>query len=185
MPPCPPPGDPVSDHPPAPAIVVMGVSGSGKTTLGRRIATALGCAFVEGDDLHPAVNVAKMSAGIALTDEDRWPWLDRVAETLRTLSGSGCVVSCSALKRAYREYIRAHGGTDVIFVHPEVERSVLARRMEARPGHYMPLSLLDSQWTTLERPDDDEAVIRLNGALSPEVLTDEVLAQLSRAGPVA
>ncbi len=161
--------------PAARAIVVMGVSGSGKTTLGGRIAAALGYTFVEGDDLHPVANVAKMSAGIALTDEDRWPWLDRVADTIRSLSDGGCVVSCSALKRAYRDHIRVQSGVFVTFVHPEVDLSTLSHRMENRPGHYMPPSLLDSQWATLERPDSDEAAIRLAGTSSPEALASQVL----------
>ncbi len=160
------------------AIVVMGVSGCGKTTLGGRIAAALGYSFVEGDDLHPAANVARMSAGIALTDEDRWPWLDRVADTIRTLGATGCVVSCSALKRAYRDHIRAQAGINVTFVHPEVDLPTLAHRMETRPGHYMPPSLLDSQLATLERPDTDESAIRLAGILSPEALTSQVLDHL-------
>lgn len=164
--------------PAARAIVVMGVSGSGKTTLGGRIAAALGYAFIEGDDLHPAVNVAKMSAGIALTDEDRWPWLDRVADTIRTLGPNGCVVSCSALKRVYRDHIRTHAGVAVTFVHPEVDLLTLARRMDNRPGHYMPRSLLDSQWAALERPDADEAAIPLQGTSNPDSLTRQVIERL-------
>jgi len=160
------------------AIVVMGVSGSGKTTLGGHIAAALGYTFVEGDDLHPAANVAKMSAGIALGDEDRWPWLDRVANTIWSLRARGCVVSCSALKRVYRDHIRVKAGIPVIFVHPEVDLPTLSNRMESRPGHYMPPSLLDSQWATLERPDADEQAIHLAGVDSPEVLTDQVLTRL-------
>ena len=161
------------------AIVVMGVSGSGKTTLGGRLAAALGYTFVEGDDLHPPANIAKMSAGIALTDDDRWPWLDRVAEWIKALNATGCVVSCSALKRAYRDHIRDRAGVAVTFVHPEVDMQILGFRMRDRPGHYMPPSLLDSQWAALERPDPDEAAIRLNGVLSLDALTREVLAQLA------
>ncbi len=170
---------------PARAIIVMGVSGSGKTTLGGRLAKALGYRFIEGDDLHPPANVAKMSAGTALTDDDRWPWLDRVAERVRVLNDTGCVVSCSALKRAYRDHIRGRAGVAVTFVHPEVDFQILGFRMRDRPGHYMPPSLLDSQWATLERPGPDEGAIRLNGVLSLDALTTEVLAQLSeraRAG---
>lgn len=160
------------------AIVVMGVSGSGKTTLGGRIAAALRYRFVEGDDLHPADNVAKMAAGTALNDEDRWPWLDRVADTIWSHRADGCVVSCSALKRVYRDHIRGKAGIPVIFIHPEVDLPTLSRRMENRPGHYMPASLLDSQWATLERPDADEAAIQLTGVTSPEALTDQVLERL-------
>ena len=159
----------------------MGVSGSGKTTLGGRLASILGYRFIEGDDLHPAANVAKMSAGIALTDDDRWPWLDRVAERVRVLNDTGCVVSCSALKRSYRDHIRDRAGVAVTFVHPEVDLQILGFRMRDRPGHYMPPSLLDSQWATLERPGPDEGAIRLNGVLSLDALTHEVLARLSTA----
>lgn len=161
------------------AIIVMGVSGSGKTTLGGRLATVLGYRFIEGDELHPAANVAKMSAAIPLTDDDRWPWLDRVAERAKVLHGAGCVISCSALKRSYRDYIRNRAGVTVTFVHPEVDMQILGFRMRDRPGHYMPPSLLDSQWATLERPDPDEGAIRLNGVLSLETLTKQVLAHLA------
>ena len=164
------------------AIIVMGVSGSGKTTLGGRLASELGYRFIEGDDLHPPANVAKMAAGTPLTDDDRWPWLDRVADRAKVLSGTGCVISCSALKRSYRDHIRDRAGVAVTFVHPEVDLQVLGFRMRDRPGHYMPPSLLDSQWTTLERPDVDEGAIRVNGVLSLEVLTRQVLAQLSEIG---
>jgi len=176
------PADPAPDpRSPARAIIVMGVSGSGKTTLGGRLASILGYRFIEGDDLHPAANVAKMSAGIALTDDDRWPWLDRVAERVRVLNDTGCVVSCSALKRSYRDHIRDRAGVAVTFVHPEVDLQILGFRMRDRPGHYMPPSLLDSQWATLERPGPDEGAIRLNGVLSLDALTHEVLARLSAA----
>ena len=161
------------------AIIVMGVSGSGKTTLGSRLAETLGYRFIEGDDLHPAANVVKMSAGIPLTDEDRWPWLDRVTDRVRALSEIGCVISCSALKRSYRDYIRGHAAMPVTFVHPEVDLQILGFRMRDRPGHYMPPSLLNSQWATLERPDPEEGAIRVNGVLSLETLTQQVLAQLA------
>jgi len=161
------------------AIIIMGVSGSGKTTLGARLADVLGYTFIEGDDLHPAANVAKMSTGIPLTDEDRWPWLERVANALRTSGTAGCVVSCSALKRVYRDYIRSQAAIAVTFIHPEVDLKTLAHRMENRSGHYMPPSLLGSQWATLERPDDDEGALRLTGALSPDALTHQILEHLS------
>ncbi len=164
---------------PGRALIVMGVSGSGKTTLGGRLASELGYRFIEGDDLHPAANVAKMSVGTPLTDDDRWPWLDRVAERVRVLHAGGCVISCSALKRVYRDHIRAQAGVAVTFVHPEVDRQILGFRMRDRPGHYMPPSLLESQLTTLERPGPDEGAIRLNGVLSLETLTKQVLTHLS------
>ncbi len=161
------------------AIIVMGVSGSGKTTLGGRLASVLGYRFIEGDELHPAANVAKMSGGVPLTDDDRWPWLDRVAERVKVLHFTGCVISCSALKRSYRDHIRDRAGVGITFVHPEVDLQILGFRMRDRPGHYMPPSLLDSQWATLERPGADEGAIRLNGVLSLETLTRQVLAELS------
>lgn len=169
------PGDRTSGPPIGRAIVVMGVSGSGKTTLASAVAGALGYTFVEGDDLHPAANVAKMSAAVALTDDDRWPWLGRVAAQIRDLNEIGCVISCSALKRSYRDYIRNQAGGGVTFVYQEVDDMTLANRLKSRPGHYMHPSLLDSQLATLERPDADEAALHLSGRLSPEILSRQVL----------
>ena len=133
-------------------LVVMGVSGCGKSSVGEGIAKALHLPYVDGDDLHPPENVAKMRAGIPLTDEDRWPWLDRVAETLQ----QDCVIGCSALKRRYRDRIRQAG--PVQFLHLTGSREVIAARMQARKGHYMPPSLLDSQFAALEPPGHDEAI---------------------------
>lgn len=139
------------------AVVVMGVSGSGKSTIGAAIADAIGVPFVDGDDLHPAANVAKMSAGDPLTDDDRWPWLDAVAARL---AGGGVVVACSALKRAYRDRLRA-AAPALRLVFLDGDRETLAPRMSTRPGHFMPASLLDSQLATLERPSPDEHAIVL------------------------
>lgn len=137
-------------------IVIMGVSGCGKSTVGAALGAALGLPYRDGDDLHPAENVAKMREGVALTDADRWPWLDRVAETLR--AEAPVIVGCSALRRAYRDRIRDGAGGTVIFVHLSGSRDVIAARMAARSGHYMPLSLLDSQLATLEPPGPEEAL---------------------------
>lgn len=137
-------------------VVVMGVSGCGKTTVGRAVAARLGVAWQDGDDLHPAGNVAKMAAGVALTDADRWPWLDRVAAVLRT--EAPVVVGCSALRRVYRDRLRAGADGAVAFLHLDGAREVIAARMAARPGHFMPPALLDSQFTTLEPPGPDEAL---------------------------
>lgn len=137
-------------------IVIMGVSGCGKSSVGAALATRLGLAYRDGDDLHPAANVAKMRAGIPLGDEDRWPWLDRVAEVLR--SEAPVIIGCSALRRVYRDRIRAGAGGPVRFVHLTGSRAVIEARMAARKGHYMPPSLLDSQFATLEPPGPDEAV---------------------------
>lgn len=137
-------------------IVVMGVSGCGKSSVGQALAEALGARFIDGDDLHPEANKAKMAAGIPLNDDDRWPWLDLVAAALAEenldATGSnfnGTVVACSALKRVYRERIGA-GAPGTRFVHLHGSRELLAQRMGSRPNHFMPVSLLDSQLNTLE-----------------------------------
>ena len=137
-------------------IVVMGVSGCGKTTAGLALAERLGTRFVEGDQLHPQANVAKMAAGIPLTDADRWPWLDAVGAALA--GDAPVVASCSALKRSYRGRLRAQAGARLCFLHLAGDRAALAQRMVERPGHYMPVSLLDSQLATLEPPSADEAL---------------------------
>jgi gluconokinase len=132
----------------------MGVASCGKTSVGEALAAALGAGFVEGDRLHPPANVAKMSTGNPLTDEDRWPWLDLVGEALA--GENGTIASCSALKRAYRDRIRARAQRPVAFVFLDGGRVVLQTRIAARKGHFMPASLLDSQLATLERPSADE-----------------------------
>lgn len=134
--------------------VVMGVSGSGKSTTGAALARALGWPFVEGDDLHPPQNVAKMAAGIPLTDDDRWPWLDRIVDDLRALSKTNrdIVVACSALKQRYRDRLASAG--DVRFVHLHGDRETIAARLAMRHHRYMPATLLDSQLATLEFPAD-------------------------------
>ena len=159
------------------AIVIMGVSGSGKSALGRLLAEALGRRFVEGDTLHPVVNREKMAAGIALDDEDRWPFFDRVAEIITDAPPSTVVVACSALKRSYRDFIRARTGS-LTFVLPWVERQELARRLAHRTGHFMPASLLDSQLATLEMPSAEEHAIIIDGMLNPEVQVARVIAAL-------
>ncbi|MBA4047939.1 MAG: gluconokinase [Sphingomonas sp.] len=138
----------------------MGVSGCGKSTYARALAGTQGAALVEGDDLHSAANVARMRAGIALTDADRWPWLDRVADAInRAGAGGGPVVAtCSALRRAYRDRLRAGVAAPTRFVLLDVPVDELRRRMIARTGHFMPAGLLDSQLATLEWPDRDEGV---------------------------
>jgi gluconokinase len=132
----------------------MGVSGAGKTLIGAQLARGLDVAFVEGDDLHPAANVERMTAGIPLTDENRHGWLIAIAARLRDAkrAGVGLVVACSALKRRYRELLRSVGAGDVRFVYLKGDRALLAERMAQRPGHFMPPALLDSQLATLEEP---------------------------------
>jgi len=147
-------------------IVVMGASGCGKSTLGKALAEALRVPFVEGDALHPPTNVARMAQGIALTDADRAGWLDAIGQRLGAAASAsrGLVVSCSALKRAYRDRLRA-AAPDVRFVHLHGPRELLAARMDARRDHYMPGSLLDSQLETLQRPGPDERAIEIDAAL--------------------
>lgn len=150
--------------------VVMGVSGSGKSLIGALLAAALGLEFVEGDAYHPPENVARMSAGIALTDEDRQSWLAAIAARLDAArrSGVGLVVSCSALKRSYRDVLRA--GRDVQFVYLEGNRSLLEQRLARRRGHFMPSSLLDSQLAILEPPAADEEAWVCDISQPPDVI---------------
>lgn len=154
-------------------FLVMGASGSGKTTLGAALAERLGVPFLDADDLHPAGNVAKMRAGVALEDADRWPWLEAVAGVIGGWSGGG-VVACSALKRAYRDRLRA-AAPGLVTVFLEVDEAELARRLAARTGHYFAPSLLGSQLAALEPPGDDEGAIRVDGALSVEAAVEVVL----------
>ena len=167
---------------PAP-IVVMGVSGCGKSTVGRALAQALGRIFVEGDELHPARNVALMAVGTPLTDADRAGWLAAVAQRLADAHAlsPGVVVSCSALKRIYRAQLRA-AAPHVVFVHLQGSRALLQQRMTQRKGHYMPASLLQSQLDTLQPPGPDEAALQFDISPGPERLVDSVLAAL-RARP--
>lgn len=146
------------------AIVVMGVSGSGKSSVGERLAVRFGLPFVEGDGLHPAANVEKMSKGVPLTDEDRMPWLDTVGSKISEAlaRGGGIVVSCSALKRKYRDRLRASAGGRLSFVYLEGSQALLTERLGIRRGHFMPAALLDSQLKTLEVPTGEPGVITVN-----------------------
>ena len=146
-------------------LVVMGVSGSGKTTVGAMLAGRLGWEFVDGDDFHPTANVAKMHAGHPLTDEDRWPWLDSIARWIDAVRGTGGrgVVACSALRRIYRDRLAA-GRPDVSLVFLEGGERLIARRQATRHGHYMPASLVASQFATLEPPGEDERMIEVSVA---------------------
>ncbi len=159
------------------ALVVMGVSGSGKSTFGTVLAAALGCRFVEGDAFHDAAAIARMRAGHALTDADRWPWLDRlgVAVGAAVHSEGVCVVACSALRRVYRERLSAAIGAPTRFVLLDTGRAELLHRLETRPHHYMPASLLTSQLETLEPPGADEPALTLDAARPPATLCRETL----------
>ncbi len=161
---------PVSSKDFSGAIVVMGVASCGKTSVGELLAENLNARFIEGDRLHPAANVAKMSAGNPLSDEDRWPWLKAIGENLA--GNEAAVASCSALRRVYREAITKAAQRPVHFIYLHGSRELLERRIGARKGHFMPASLLDSQLRTLEEPAADERALRLDIALSvPELAT--------------
>ncbi len=164
-------------------LVIMGVSGSGKSTVGMLLARRLGWPFEEGDSLHPAANVAKMAAGHPLTDEDRWPWLERVADWAdeRLEAGASGVITCSALKRSYRDLINRRGA-GVEFVYLKVSRGDLEARVAHRPEHFMPASLLDSQLATLEEPGDDEPGIRVDAGPNPSAVVDSIISELGLAG---
>jgi carbohydrate kinase (thermoresistant glucokinase family) len=152
-------------------VVVMGVSGAGKTTVGLALAARLGLKFVDADDLHPAANVAKMAAGTPLTDDDRGPWLAIVGDTLAEAAEPGIVIACSALKRSYRDAIRARG-EDVFFVHLTATPEVLRERLGHREGHFMPASLLDSQFAILEPLGTDERGAAIDVGVPPAAVLD-------------
>ncbi|MFK0689273.1 gluconokinase [Mesorhizobium sp. IMUNJ 23033] len=164
-------------------IVVMGVSGCGKTSVGIDIAARLGFSFVEGDTLHPRGNVEKMSLGIPLSDDDRWPWLDLVGAALRLAheEGSGLVVSCSALKKSYRDRLRHAAGGPVFFVFLQGSRSVLQARMADRRGHFFPPALLDSQLAALENPAGEELVVTVDIDAPVDRIVDRALNGLGAA----
>ena len=164
-------------------IVVMGVSGVGKTTVGKRLAERLGVEFLEGDSFHPPANIAKMKNGEPLTDADRQPWLEILARELaaRRDAGNGVVLACSALRRRYRDILRA-GHDDVDFVFLDADQAVIQRRLDARHGHFMPPSLLDSQFATLEKPGPDERAIVVDACQPPDAIVETVLQQLAARG---
>lgn len=141
--------------------VVMGVSGCGKSSVGRAVAAAIGARFIDGDDLHPAQNLAKMARGEALTDADRAPWLDLVGSALGA-APPPVVIACSALRRAYRDRIAARSGAPVTYLFLTGSRTVIEARMRARSGHFMPPSLLDSQFAALEPPGPDEDALQVD-----------------------
>jgi gluconokinase len=163
-------------------VVVMGVTGAGKSTVGGLVARQLGLSFRDADEFHPPSNIAKMSAGTPLTDDDRWPWLDAIGAHLAEHRGQGCVVTCSALKRVYRDRLRALA-PDLRFVFLHGDVALVAARQAARQGHFMPASLVASQFATLEAPAPEEGVIALDVDAPPEVLAAKAIAALQERSP--
>jgi len=163
------------------AIIIMGVSGCGKSTAGKSLARNLGCQFIEGDELHPISNVEKMKRGVPLCDADRWPWLDLIASTINDglQLANKVVASCSALKRSYRERLRAHISVPVTFVFMDVKEEALFQRIARRNHEFMPSLLLDSQLRTLERPQDEADVMILSGIEPAEEIFRLVVSHLS------
>ncbi len=160
-------------------MVLMGVAGSGKSTVGAALEGPLGATYIDGDDLHPQSNIDKMSAGEPLTDDDRWPWLDAVGQTLGRANGRA-IIGCSALKRVYRERITRATGEPVTFIHLSGSREVIADRMGNREGHFMPTSLLDSQFATLEIPGPDENAISVDIDQPVDSLVRDITAKLGK-----
>ena len=165
-------------------VIISGVSGSGKTTVGAMLAGRLGWPFADADDFHPAANVAKMRAGIPLTDDDRQPWLRAITAWMdeHITRGESAVVGCSALKRSYRDQLLG-GRPEARLVFLAIDREVLTRRLAARVGHFFPEQLLASQLAALEPPGPDEHVIRVVPADTPAATVDAIIALLFPAGP--
>jgi gluconokinase len=162
------------------AIAVMGVSGSGKSTLAEALASALGCEYIEGDAFHSDKAIEKMRNGIALNDDDRWPWLERLGRAAESAIGDDgmAVIACSALKRSYRDCLRNEIKAHIYFVLLTTDKDELARRLNDRSGHFMPVRLLTSQLAALEGPYEDEQAITLDARDPKEKLCDSTIAWL-------
>ncbi|WP_236761105.1 gluconokinase [Agrobacterium tumefaciens] len=158
-------------------IVLMGVAGCGKSAVGAALAARIGANYLDGDDLHPPANIEKMSRGEPLTDEDRWPWLGEIGARLAEAE-STLIIGCSALKRPYRDRIRVEAGAPVVFVHLSGTRELIAARMSARTGHFMPTSLIESQFAALEPPGVEENAITVDVHNSLDWIVEKVLALL-------
>jgi len=171
-----------ANHPGVAAIVVMGVSGAGKSTVGRLIAARLGCPFRDADSFHPAANIEKMSRGEPLTDEDRWPWLRAIAAWIaqHRAAQTTCVVTCSALKRAYRDIVTDHQRADVRLIYLKGEFALIDARLKGRTGHFMPPGLLRSQFDALEEPASEEHTITVSIDATPKEIAERVLESLTR-----
>lgn len=170
----------------APIMVVMGVSSSGKSTIGAALAEALGVPFLDADSYHQDTSIARMRAGIPLTDEDRWPWLARFADALAaTAHASGAAVgACSALRRAYRDFLTVHADAPILFIHLHGDRALITQRIARRAHHYMPASLLDSQFETLEVPGPDENALIVPVDLPVSAIIERILHAI-RQGPAS
>ena len=160
-------------------VIVFGVSGAGKTTIGKLLAEELGWQFYEADDFHPRANIEKMRSGLPLTDEDRWPWLERLREQIMPslAAKENAVLACSALKRVYREHLRVSG--DVKFVFLRGDYALIERQLRRRRGHFMNPALLQSQFADLEEPQPDEDVLTIDLGRSPQQVVDEIKAKLN------
>ncbi|MFZ4532318.1 MAG: gluconokinase [Alsobacter sp.] len=165
-------------------LVLMGVAGCGKTTTAARLSHRLGWEFRDADAFHPPGNIAKMSAGVPLTDDDRWPWLAAIAEWIdgRLAAGESAIVTCSALRRAYRDVL-AGSRARVRIVHLAGSQALIGARMAARRNHFMPPSLLDSQFAALEPPAPDENVVEVPVSLTPTEVADRIIALLDLPAP--
>jgi carbohydrate kinase (thermoresistant glucokinase family) len=167
---------------PSRIIVVMGVASSGKSTIGAALAKRLDAPFLDGDGYHPPANVAKMRSGTPLTDADRWPWLERLSLALKEAAGSGkfAVGACSALKRAYRDYMTKVAGEPILFVYLEGTKDVIAARIASRQHEFMPASLLDSQFATLEVPAVDENALPVPVTEPVDTLVERIVRAIER-----
>ena len=162
------------------AVVVMGVSGAGKSTVGKLIAARLGCPFRDADSFHPQANIEKMSRAEPLTDDDRWPWLQAIAAWIaeHRAAGTTCVVTCSALKRIYRDIVTARQSADVRLAYLKGDFDLIAARLAARKGHFMPPALLRSQFDALQEPAPDEQAIAVSIDATPEEIAGRVMSAL-------
>ena len=167
-------------------VILAGVSGSGKTTVGRLLAERLGWPFADGDSFHSAASIEKMTEGIALTDADRWPWLAAIGAWIdeRAAGGGSAVVACSALKRAYRDFLR-RGRPEVRIVFLAIDRDAALTRLQTRRGHFFSAGLLDTQLAAVEPPSPGEDVLVLDGTQSPDQLVDAIMSGLGLRQPPA